>query len=281
VISIGAPFRGSFEAVLKVATGLAELGQESQSASERDAARMTPSLYHLLPDFPGALDVPLGMPETLFDPRLWQPAVVESIAMHMREFGRDGPDTAGRARALFGSLLEEARAHRERISALSLPEAGLSESDWLCIVGVDARTRVHLRVRTREGDPEFDLESGDRRNEFLDADVASRAQTGDGTVPYPGALPPFLGKNRIVCVTPDDFGYWELGDRSLRRLSGFHGILPKMNLIHRLSAAFLTGVARRGLWGRPAPDMADPEEWDPPVPGIEGKLPEALEISRT
>ncbi|MDE2876011.1 MAG: hypothetical protein OXU69_15745 [Gemmatimonadota bacterium] len=65
--------------------------------------------------------------------------------------------------------------------------------------------------------------------------------TGDGTVPLAGAIPHFMDETRLVCVTPDgdDFGYWKLRDRTLSRVAGFHGLWPKMNMLHRLILRFL------------------------------------------
>jgi hypothetical protein len=277
---MGAPFRGSLEAPLKITTGLANFGEDAQSASEREAARMTPALYHLLPDFAGAVDVDAGLPTSLFDAGLWQRSVAATIARYVRDCSRDQRDPRGQAERLFGSLLNEGKRHRERVSRLALGDAGLSESDWLCVVGVGARTRVRLRIQSDGVGPVFDLASGGRMDEIGNADPSIRVLTGDGTVPFLGALPPFLGSERVVCVTPDDFGYWEVGDKLLRKAAGFHGMLPKMNLVNRMAAAFLTGKKRRGAWGRPAPGLDDPRDWAPPVPGIERKAWDRSEVSR-
>jgi Lecithin:cholesterol acyltransferase len=49
VVSLGSPFQGSFEAAIKVATGTGNFGGETPSSREREAARMTPALYYLMP----------------------------------------------------------------------------------------------------------------------------------------------------------------------------------------------------------------------------------------
>jgi len=73
-------FRGSFEAVLKVTTGTASLGQDPSASREREAARLTPSLYHILPTIAhGLVITDPALPQTLFDPGLWQPSIVQSI----------------------------------------------------------------------------------------------------------------------------------------------------------------------------------------------------------
>jgi pimeloyl-ACP methyl ester carboxylesterase len=49
VATLGTPFRGSHEAVARVATGLDRLGIEPSPSREREAARITPALYHWFP----------------------------------------------------------------------------------------------------------------------------------------------------------------------------------------------------------------------------------------
>jgi len=83
-------------------------------------------------------------------------------------------------------------------------------------------------------------------------------------VPFEGAVPPFLNEENLLCVTPDDYGYWELGDKVLSKVAGFHGILPNMNMVHRLIVRFFKDQDdRRGnTWGRRAPGV---QNWDPPI----------------
>ena len=90
--------------------------------------------------------------------------------------------------------------------------------------------------------------------------------TGDGTVPYDGAVPKFLKEQNLVLVTPDDYGYWEVKDQALALAAGFHGILPNMNMLHRLIVRFFTDRPdkRKSTWGRPAPGV-DKKDWDPPL----------------
>jgi hypothetical protein len=88
--------------------------------------------------------------------------------------------------------------------------------------------------------------------------------TGDGTVPFEGAIPKFLGEENIVCVTPDDYGYWEIEDKALTKIGGFHGILPNMNMVHRLIVRFFTGKPDKheNTWGRRIPGVTN---WQPPL----------------
>lgn len=90
--------------------------------------------------------------------------------------------------------------------------------------------------------------------------------TGDGTVPFEGAIPAFLNEKNLVCVTPDDYSYWEVGDRLLSSTAGFHGILPNMDMLHRLVVRHFTGRPDKhgNTWGWPAPGVAR-AQWSPPL----------------
>lgn len=258
VVTLGSPFRGSYEAVLKVATGTADLGDNSGGARERRTARMTPALYHLLPSFAGALNVDEGLEADIYSPGAWQPNVVRTLEKQVEGWRVSGAE-------LFADMLAAAATHRARLAALRLGDQGMSDTDWLVIAGVDAETRVELRVRSDEdGAPRFDLRSDERRNDWDSDDESLRRRTGDGTVPLAGAIPQFLEESRLVCVTPGDFGYWELRDRALSKVAGFHGFLPKMNMLHRLTLRFLLGKddSYGNTWGRPLPGVTD---WDPPL----------------
>ena len=287
VATLATPFRGSFEAVMKVTTGLAELGGSSSSSREREVARLTPALYYLLPSFPGALQVDEGLPDTFYDVDLWQASILETLSEYIRLYGRESrtskAERLDKAHTLLTTILSEAREHRDRVESLEPEAVGMDPDDWLCVVGLGETTRVQLRVEERDAGPVFDLTSADRRNGYPAGRVDDRGrnvpptETGDGTVPYEGARPAFLGPEKLVCVTDDDFGYWELRDRALEGAGvGLHGMLPSMNLAHRLVAAhFKAGPGHRArgdrsLWGRSAPGI-DPENWDPPIRDLRRK----------
>src|SRR5262249_11847419 len=93
-----------------------------------------------------------------------------------------------------------------------------------------------------------------RDNKWSSKTQKERVFTGDGTVPFLGAVPPFLGLENLVCVTPDDFGYWEVQDKLTTQIAGFHGILPNMDMLHRLIVRHLTGspATHETPWARRA-----------------------------
>lgn len=286
VASLASPFRGSFEAVIKIATGTANLGGDVPSSRERESARLTPALYHLFPSMKdkAVIDIRPGLNGTsLFDSSLMQPSVIETIAEFIRLNGLNKKDRAKQAEELLAEMLKEARNHRDRIEGLKLAEAGLSPNDWLCVVGVDCETRVRMEITNDGGKPLYNLRSADRMNgwkntiaedDFNPVEEAQRRQTGDGTVPFDGAIPGFLALENLVCVTPKDYGYWELQDRIISSQSGFHGILPNMNMLHRMLVTHFR--KRRGdrnrskyenIWGRPAPGVTR-KTWDPAIAGL-------------
>ena len=167
-------------------------------------------------------------------------------------------------------MLDVARVHRKRLESFKLGDAGLDPDAWLCMVGIDSTTRVRLHIKRAGGKPIFDLTSDDRRNDWEDPNPARRVFSGDGTVPYLGAEPSFLARKNLVCLRPDDFGYWEIGDRTLLKMAGFHAMLPSLNLAHRLVVSHFRGKMTKGIWGRPAPEIPT-SEWEPPIKGLEPK----------
>jgi pimeloyl-ACP methyl ester carboxylesterase len=278
VASLASPFKGSFEAVIKIATGTANLGGDVPSSREREAARLTPALYHLFPSVQdgAALQIEQGLPQTsLFDPALVQPSVVDTIAEFIRLNGLNKRDRAAQARELLATMLDQARTHRERIEKFKLADAGLAAEDWLCVVGVGSVTRVKMAIKNDKGKPLYDLSSAYRMNEWSNAtSEETRRLTGDGTVPFAGAIPGFLALENLVCVTPTDYGYWELQDRTVSSQAGFHGILPNMDMLHRMLTVHFQGQqANRkqkkydNIWGRPAPGVTG-ENWAPAIAGL-------------
>lgn len=264
VVTLATPFRGSFEAPIKVITGTAALGVDDSSSREREAARLTPSLYHMLPMPEIGLEI-VGpdLPQTLYDPRLWQPSVVQTITEYVRLHGVAKTDRAQQASKLFAQLLETGQAFRKRIDAFRLTKTNLRAKDWLCVVGVDSVTRVGLKIKATPKGPAFDLSAEYRLNNWKKA-TEDRQLTGDGTVPFKAAVPPFLDMANVVCVNPEDFGYWEVQDRLLCSVAGFHGILPNMDMLQRMIVRHFTDRpdVHGNTWGCPAPGVND---WQPPL----------------
>jgi len=268
VATLAAPFQGAFETVAQITTGTANLGSGTPSSREREAARVTPGLYHMLGSFDGGLIVDDGIgPRSLFDIAIWQGSVIDTLERFIRRHGLDRGDPAARARTLFTHMLQTAATHRARIDTLDLAAIGLSAAHWLCVVGVNAKTRIRLRVVRRGAGFDFDFRPEDRDNMWGDANPGIARLTGDGGVPLNGAVPKFLPLESLVCVTPDDFGYWEVQARLFAAVAGFHSIMPNMDMLHRLIVAHFTdsGPRHDNIWGRPAPGVT---AWTPPIPGL-------------
>lgn len=286
VVSLASPFRGSFEAVIKTVTGTADLGGASASSRERETARVTPALYHLMPNDDIGLKFNQRFKDaSIFDPSAWQPSILASVAEYVRlhavEPGETPDAQAQQANELFAAMLQTAKTHRDKLESATLSGMGLGEQDWMAVVGVGADTRVALSVEPdEEGRPFFMLSSKDRKDTWKpkapkQGSPDRRTQTGDGTVPFKGAQPAFLKRENLVCVWPDDFGYWEFKDRALTKGVGFHGILPNMNMLHRLIVQYFTQTSHHNnTWGYRAPGV-DKDEWKPPIKGLKDKTKKA------
>lgn len=268
VVTLATPYHGSFEAVLKIATGTANLGTDSSHSREREAARLTSSLYHLLPDIHNALEIAdPSLPNTLFNPALWQHSVAMSVLAYVQK-RMAVLRKEEKADELFAKFLEAALAYRTRIDNFRLDKTNLTAHDWLCVAGVNSVTRVRMRIALADGSPLFDLSSKYRLNLWRQNKQKPEEWrlTGDGTVPFEAALPNFLELRNIVCVTPDDYGYWEVQDRLAAGVAGFHAIICNMDMLHRMIVRHFTGRPDKGnsTWGYPAPGVS-PQEWDPPL----------------
>jgi hypothetical protein len=178
------------------------------------------------------------------------------------------PEREQKAQELFAQFLKAAQAYRNRIDRFHLSKTNLKPEDWLCVVGVNSETRVRMRISKTERGPMFDLSSKHRMNLWRKnlENPADWRLTGDGTVPFEAALPNFLALENIVCVTPEDYGYWEVQDKVVSGIAGFHGIMCNMDMLHRLIVRHFTGRGDIGgnTWGYPAPGVK-PEQWKPPV----------------
>lgn len=268
VATLGSPFRGSLESIVKVATGLTTLGGGRPSSRDRETARVTPGVYHLVPSFPNAL-VPsaASLVTDLFELKAWQPSIVETIAEYIRMFGLDpSRNNTKKAELVLGKMLADAKAHRAKMEKLQLADCGLTSSDWLCVVGVGERTRVRMPVNLQDGKPRFEISTSDMIDNF--GSVPGSALTGDGTVPFLGACNAFVSADRYVCISPQDFGLFELGDRAANLAVGLHGMLPRMSVVQQLVVSHFTQTIRPRAFGRRAPGVAS---WQPPIKGLPEK----------
>jgi pimeloyl-ACP methyl ester carboxylesterase len=267
IATIASPFRGSLEAISKTTTGVGALGTAPGSSREREAARITPSLYYLLPSFDGAVTAEPGLASDIFIPETWQPGILQSIASFIRMYGLNQKNPEQQAPELFKSMLDSAWKHRTRIEKLALKDP----KQWLCLVGVDETTRVDMKiVKDDHGGPWFQLSDGDVRNDWKSNDPKQRIFTGDSTVPYLGARSNFIPVEQVVCLTPGDFSFWEFKDKLLAK-TGFHSSLPNMNLVQRLIVSHFKEKPYGDVWGRPAPDLPAGTKWDPPIAGLAKK----------
>lgn len=228
VATIAAPFKGTFQAVERIVKG-------ANNRREREAARLTPALYYLLPSFHLGITIDPRLPQTdLFDQRLWQPGVLDTIqeALRLRGSGAVLP-TPANAQAILQSLLAQAQAHRQAVDQLNPATCGLRKQDWLCFIGIGEKTQVAIDIQVRNGAPWFVLDGPG----MVDNQQIPGWRTGDGTVPYEGALPNFPTTH--VILRDNDFGTLELRDRLLDAFAGLHGILPNMNKLQGLLAEHL------------------------------------------
>ncbi len=261
VATIATPFRGSLESVTKTAIGVGALGTSPGSSREREAARVTPALYHLLPSFAGAVTAETGLSADLFQPDSWQPGILQTLQEFIRMYGVDPTNLPQRAKELLTAMLDAAWKNRMRLEKLQVP----NPKAWLTIVGVDAETRVSMKIeRDSSGKPRFNLADSDVRNEWKNNDATLRVLTGDNTVAYRGARNKFIPTEQVVCVMPGDFSFWEFKDRLLEGM-GLHSSLPNMNLVQRLVVSHFKGRPEGDIWGHRPPDLPKGSAWDPPI----------------
>lgn len=157
VVTVGTPYQGSLKAIRKMMTGEDELSRVPSGAREREAARLTPSLYYLLPSFEGSLKLPPKPRSTsntsgpnltgksIFDPAVWRRSIPGALErFFMRHSVKSPEQYRERAAKLFTELLGNARRHRERLAQMDLDGGATSLSssqDYLCLIGVGVPTR--------------------------------------------------------------------------------------------------------------------------------------------
>jgi pimeloyl-ACP methyl ester carboxylesterase len=263
VATIGTPFSGSIEAIVKMTTGMSVLTGSEPKEREREAARVTPALYQMLPSFEEAVIDAAGNTIDIFKPKNMQRSVVHSLTEFVRLYsvGTRSVDRESKAEEILAEMLDAARRHRETIDNFKTASAGIRQSDWLAIVGVGQKTRLQIEVRRIKDKPRFVIDEDQFVNE-LDGKDPKSWRTGDGTVPLPAAIPKFLRNSNMVCVTEDDLGLFELRDRFLVGIGGFHGLLPRVNLVQRLVIRHLQPKYGGAVWGRRLPGSSS---WHPPI----------------
>ena len=263
VASIASPFRGSLEAIAKTSIGVGGFTFSSGGSREREAARVTPALYHLLPSFKRAVVTTDGKEADIFLEENWQQGILDTLATFVERFGLSTTKPDNQARDLLTAMLDQAWKHRLRLERLKLADS----KRWLCIVGVGGKTRQDLTLKfdARTERPLFEL--GEETDEWSQNHNSIR--TGDNTVPFSGAQCSFVPANEIICLSPDEFAFFEFKDRLINQL-GFHSSLPSMNLVQRLVVSHFLGWKQGKLEGYPSPEI-DPKTWDPPVAGIKPK----------
>lgn len=253
VVTIGTPFRGSIDAIHKVATGMGSLTGPAPRDREREAARVTPALYQLLPSFADAVTwTGTGQPVDLFAVDSWQPSVLAT----MKQFIGQVKAEVG-AEDLLRELLGRARRLIDAVNSLDPTDTTIlpkGVDGWLPIAGIDCKTLLRVEVERDRGKPWFKLLEPDNQG-------PESTQTGDGTVPYLGARSGFLAAERMVCVTPADLSMWEVGDIAMAKAAGFHATLPNVNLVQRLTIRHLREDYAADFWGRRPPDATGALAW--------------------
>jgi hypothetical protein len=256
VATIASPFRGSLEAVALTTTGTSTL--TTGGSREREAARVTPALYHLLPSFDGCVDDEPD--EVLFDATKWQTTILQTLDLFIQQnkLPNAPPLTS---QDLLSGMLSQAKAHRDSLEGLKVPDP----ARWLCIAGLDSDTRVEMSITT-DDNGQIRFLVGDAENQFQNGRTpGKRSRTGDGTVPYLGAQCGFIPKEQMICVTPDDYEFFEIKDKLFNKAVGLHANLPNMNLVQRLVISHLLQRQQGTLGGCPGPDVSD-GDWNPPFP---------------
>lgn len=291
VATLAAPFQGSANAVLTIATGQSSLTSFAASPAEREVARLMPAVYHLLPSYAAALAWPGGLARSFYKPLAWQPSVYETIAEYIRLYSRREaselaklPDRIADAVGILKSILVAAQAHRASVDTLDLKKAGLSAADWLCIAGIGEPTvdRIVATTQPLRDPKEFANAALFEDGTGMQIDLAASApvdtwdaahpdvpapRTGDSTVPLAGATPAFLPYESLVAVTRAHFAWWELADRLVNGIVDLHASLPRMNAVQSMVVAHFLGRDVRAVKALPAPGIKA-ADWAPPVGGL-------------
>lgn len=266
VATIGTPFLGSIEAIVKVTTGMSLITGPEPKEREREAARVTPALYQLFPSYAGATVDRNGNDVDIFDYSNIQRSIIDSLTEFVRLYSvaTRSPDRRDKAVQILEDMLASAGQHRKNVETFRTAAAAVRQDDWLAIIGIGERTRVQLTVDQSDGSPRFIINEDQFVNELGRGDSKS-LRTGDGTVPLAAAIPPFLPATHPVCIKDSDLEFLELRDRIMVGVGGLHGLLPRINLVQRLVTKHLCPSYNGRVWGRRLPGA---RSWNPPIDGL-------------
>ena len=114
VVTIGTPYLGSVEAIVKITTGMSLLTGDEPREREREGARVTPAVYQLFPSYSGAAVDSSGQEVDLFDSANMQSSILDSLEEFVRLYSVGTRRTERRAKAegILEDLLEQGRKHR-------------------------------------------------------------------------------------------------------------------------------------------------------------------------
>jgi len=233
VVTIATPFQGAVEAVFTMI----------KDNDQREAVRTLPAAWGLIPYFPGAcmdLSQPQQPPsevDLLSDPAVWNgSSVVQSVERYCQKVESK---TTGAER--FQQLRAAANAQRKDLAALDVKAALGSPDNWLPIVAFNQETNVRVDI-VGQKPLEFDFKKANKGE-----------QSGDNTVPFLGAIPPFnlqtgaggspTPKQRLVGIVKDDAGFGEFldlfGAATGLGLGSLHSFLPRMDAVQAIVFGFL------------------------------------------
>ena len=217
VATVVTPFRGSLKAVEKLILG-------TTNRREREAARLTPSLYYLLPSFTEHIAIAPSLPQSFFDVKFWQQGVLETVQEALRVYGSgEVAATAANAKKVLDAMLDAAKAHRAMMEAFVPAGTGLKAEDWLCVRGYGNKTRFGLKVDDTPAGPIFDLLD----DSLIGDEDQPSFRTGDGTVPWAGSKAAFPVVEQAL--SPKDFRILELEEKVLMMKADLHAIIPNMD----------------------------------------------------
>src|SRR6478736_3424871 len=101
--------------IAKTAIGVGGFAFSSGGSREREAARVTPALYHLLPSFKRAVVTTDGKEADIFLEENWQQGILDTLATFVERFGLTPTKPDNQASALLTAMLDQAWKHRLRL----------------------------------------------------------------------------------------------------------------------------------------------------------------------